>query len=84
LGQETVARIDALGHVNKELHRLRFEGIVPGIGQELTLAGKSVGRVTSVCELSSREAIGLGYVRTSALQPGVQLVCDAGSATVIE
>jgi tRNA-modifying protein YgfZ len=48
LGQETVARIDALGHVNQQLVGVRFCGqAVPEKGTELTHAGKVAGRVSS-------------------------------------
>jgi folate-binding protein YgfZ len=48
LGQETVARIDALGHVNQQLAGVRFAGHnVPEVGTELIHAGKSAGHVTS-------------------------------------
>ena len=44
LGQETVARIDALGHVNQQLAGVRFAGTnVPDAGSELTHAGKTAG-----------------------------------------
>jgi len=50
LGQETVARIDALGHVNKQLAAVRFEGdAVPEIGAELFQGEQAAGRVTSSC-----------------------------------
>lgn len=50
LGQETVARIDALGHVNKQLATVRFEGdVVPEVGAELFQREQPVGRVTSSC-----------------------------------
>jgi folate-binding protein YgfZ len=48
LGQETVARIDAVGHVNQQLAGVRFAAArVPEAGAELTHAGKTAGRVTS-------------------------------------
>ncbi|MBX6315931.1 MAG: folate-binding protein, partial [Isosphaeraceae bacterium] len=48
LGQETVARIDALGHVNKVLKGLLIEsGAVPPPGAPLEVEGKVVGRITS-------------------------------------
>jgi tRNA-modifying protein YgfZ len=50
LGQETVARIDALGHVNKRLVQVQFAGDdVPPSGAELLRGDQVVGRVTSAC-----------------------------------
>ncbi len=48
LGQETVARIDALGHVNKMLVGLELSSAdVPEAGTEIFAAGQAVGHVTS-------------------------------------
>ena len=50
LGQETVARIDALGHVNQTLVGVRFAGTeVPAAGSEITSGDRVVGHVTSAC-----------------------------------
>jgi folate-binding protein YgfZ len=50
LGQETTARIDALGHVNRKLVQVRFEGDdAPAVGSEVFHGGQAVGRVTSSC-----------------------------------
>ena len=59
LGQETVARIDALGHVNRLLRLVKFPGeTVPPTGTELMTAesDKPVGHVTSSC-WSSKQGI---------------------------
>ena len=48
LGQETVARLDALGHVNRTLAGVRLAAEqVPPVGLELLAAGQVAGRVTS-------------------------------------
>src|SRR5262249_53366715 len=48
LGQETVARIDALGHVNRRLVGLKFSGTeIPQIGAAIIAGDQQVGRVTS-------------------------------------
>ncbi|WP_428308712.1 YgfZ/GcvT domain-containing protein [Lacipirellula sp.] len=52
LGQETVARLDAFGHVNKQLVTVAFaEGDVPPVGTELLHNDQAAGRVTSSCWL---------------------------------
>ena len=48
LGQETVARLDALGQVQKKLVAWSIEGGVPDPGTPLTSGEKTVGRLTSV------------------------------------
>lgn len=84
LGQETVARIDALGHVNRLLVGLRFAEGAPRVGDPLTSAGQTVGRLTSVAPL--RGAAGhaaLGMVRREAASAGCVLETAAGPATVV-
>jgi tRNA-modifying protein YgfZ len=73
LGQETVARIDALGHVNQVLRGLVFDAgsPCPEPGSPLEDGGKQVGVVTSVAFSPIRNApVALGIVRTSHSSPG--------------
>ncbi|HEU5117756.1 MAG TPA: glycine cleavage T C-terminal barrel domain-containing protein [Isosphaeraceae bacterium] len=76
LGQETVARLDALGHVNKILRALDFEADEPPApGLALESGGKAVGTITSTAlSLRSGRAIGLAIVRVSHAAPGTELV----------
>ena len=79
LGQETVARIDALGHVNKYLVRLESEAAL-NIGDELFAGdddGKSIGSVTSTVELPE-QSLALGYVRREVKESNAKLVCNGG------
>lgn len=85
LGQETVARIDALGHVNKMLAGLRFAGsAVPARGTELSAGEQIVGQVTSAT-FSPRLGVplALGYVRSASHAPGTRLASSAGEAEVV-
>jgi folate-binding protein YgfZ len=86
LGQETVARIDALGHVNQKLAGLRWHGsemLQPG--QELTVAGQSIGRVTSaVWSPRVRGVLALAYLRYGFDQPGARLETATGVAEVVD
>ncbi len=66
LGQETVARIDALGHVNKTLVGVRFHGEqIPPPGLVLTSTdGQAVGEVTSAAYSGRlRSPLALAFVR---------------------
>ncbi|NOZ40119.1 MAG: folate-binding protein YgfZ [Planctomycetes bacterium] len=85
LGQETIARIDALGHVNQKVVLLRFEGeAAPPVGLELCVANKSVGRVTSSCwSPKFKASLALAKVRRNANELGSKLESDFGNATVI-
>jgi folate-binding protein YgfZ len=76
LGQETVARLDALGHVNRIFKGLRFSGeTLPQPGTPLAFEGKVVGSVTSTGFSPGWDApIGLGYVRVAQAVAGTKLV----------
>ena len=86
LGQETVARIDALGHVNRLLKSLSWDDAseLPPVAMPLQCEGKTVGQVTSVCWGSAAgKAVGLGYVRREHSSEGTELDTDLGPARVI-
>ena len=86
LGQETVARIDALGHVNQTLCGVRFQRqVVPEISTELMLDDKKVGRVTSATYSPRLAApLALAYVRRGHNAVGAALASPIGAAEVIE
>jgi tRNA-modifying protein YgfZ len=76
LGQETVARLDALGHVNQVLRGLRFEpgSACPPPGSELQHEGKCVGVITSSAFSPVRNApLALGMVRMGQSRSGTVL-----------
>jgi folate-binding protein YgfZ len=85
LGQETVARIDALGHVNQTLCGLKFTGsAVPQPGTELTANAKVVGHITSAAfSPGLASTLALGYVRRTHNAPGTTLESSVGQATVV-
>jgi len=85
LGQETVARIDALGHVNKLLVGVKFgTEAAPQARTEMTANGKSVGQVTSAA-FSPRlgTPLALAYVGRGHNAVGTQLESSAGRAEVV-
>lgn len=85
LGQETVARIDALGHVNKLLRLLHLEGgaaDVPPAGAVIEVEGKAVGVVTSAAFSPGRGApVALGYVRAAHAGAGTAVGVAFGGTT---
>jgi tRNA-modifying protein YgfZ len=85
LGQETVARIDALGHVNKTLAGLRFlEATIPPSGLEIRAADQAVGQVTSAAFSPRWSApLALGYVRRGSNMPCTRLTSDLGEIEVV-
>lgn len=84
LGQETVARIDALGHVNKLLRGLVLDrGLPPEEGASLTADGKPVGTITSAAFSTGwGRPVALGFLRTSHAAAGTSLQLEGDVATV--
>jgi folate-binding protein YgfZ len=78
LGQETVARLDALGHVNRILKGLTFEGttVVPPDGSALlSTEGKTVGAITSAAFSTALNCpVALGYVKVAQAVAGTKLI----------
>jgi folate-binding protein YgfZ len=85
LGQETVARIDALGHVNRKIAGVQFAGTeVPQVGSELTSGGQSVSHVTSATFSPRLGApLALAMLRRESLAAGTALTSVVGPARVV-
>ena len=74
LGQETVARIDALGHVNRALALVAIDGPPPLPAAELTCDGEPAGTITSSCAAPRLGgAACLAIVHRRGLAAGVHL-----------
>lgn len=86
IGQETVARINSLGRVNKHLVQVQFPaGDSPAVGMELLRSDKVVGQVTSVAQSPRVSApLALAMVRREASAVGSELQSAVGVATVVE
>src|SRR5580704_3540637 len=83
LGQEPIARLDAMGHVNRELRSLRILGdvIPPAAARVFSDAGgtTAVGSVTSAAfSFGSNSAVALALVRSSVSAQGSQVFVDTG------
>lgn len=85
IGQETVARIDALGHVNKKLVRIQFAGQqLPPPGADLRAGEQTAGEVTSAAYSPRHNAaVALAYLRRGSDAPGTELTSDFGDALVM-
>jgi len=77
IGQEVINRIHSIGHVNRQLRRLRLADeltALPARGAKLFQSGKEVGCITSAVKSPAKSAnLALGYVRREADQPGSEL-----------
>jgi len=78
MGQETISRIHHLGHVNRKLVRLRFEGAAPAAPAAVTKNGAEIGRLTSAAG-----SFGLAMLRVDTLADGLAVETAGRSATVI-
>ncbi|HEX5470802.1 MAG TPA: glycine cleavage T C-terminal barrel domain-containing protein [Lacipirellulaceae bacterium] len=86
LGQETVARIDALGHVNQKIVGIRFSDTkIPKPGTEVALGDAKVGKVTSVAfSPKLRAPLALAMLRREAIEVGTKLHSPAGECEIVE
>jgi folate-binding protein YgfZ len=77
IGQEVINRIHSIGHVNRELRRLRLSDAATGLplrGDKIFHADKEVGYLTSAVVSPARRAwLALGYVRREVNQVGTEL-----------
>lgn len=85
LGQETVARIDAHGHVNRLFAGLRFDGEeLPARGASLLVDDKPVGQITSACwSLALDRPLAFAYLRRAFAKPGQLIQSPSGTAQVV-
>ncbi len=86
LGQEPIARIDALGHVNQELRGLRLQsGPVPKPGS-LVVTGqdeKEVGMITSsALSYDDGKPVALAYLRRGFVTPGTVVSVKSSDLSV--
>jgi tRNA-modifying protein YgfZ len=84
VGQETIARLKSVGHVNRSLVFLRSDSSAfPAPGTKLKLGDQEVGAVTSG-GFSPRleKGIALGYAKLQATADGTSLDCDGMRLTV--
>ncbi|MCA9004759.1 MAG: aminomethyltransferase family protein [Planctomycetaceae bacterium] len=84
LGQEPIARIDALGHVNKEIRSIGLEGSwVPPVGATVFVLGddgpEEAGTITSSARSFGKyPAVAMAVLRKNAYEPGtaVEVVAE--------
>ncbi len=84
LGQETVARLDALGQVQKRLVRLTFER-QPDVSlpHSIEVDGKEIGVLTSLAEREDGSGMGLAMIRRSHFASGTQFDMSGQRGLVI-
>ena len=87
LGQEPIARIDALGHVNQQLRSIRFSaGPVPSAGTEVLTADgdpRKIGQITSsAVSYATNQPVALGYLKRNYDTPGLEVAVALSGGTI--
>lgn len=86
LGQEPIARIDSMGHVNQELRGLRLSGTeVPAPGTKVVMPNevREAGVITSASrDFSTGEPIALAMIKRNYLSPGMKLSVTVGDQEI--
>jgi len=84
-GQEVVTRMRSRGRVGHLLMGLRFEGeALPERGAAIEAASGRVGQLTSSVRSPEQGAIGLGFVRAEAAEPGARVRVAGVEARLVE
>ena len=91
LGQEPIARIDAMGHVNRQLCRLEIaSGSPPVAGTSVfdkpAPDGKIIGTITSATKNRLGDAdkpMALAYLRSAFTKTSCQVIVDSHDANVL-
>lgn len=87
LGQEPIARIDAMGHVNQQLRIIRLSRLpTPRPGIEVVTLGpeeKKIGRITSAAlSFADDKPVALALLRRHYDTPGLQLAVAFGDERI--
>ncbi len=84
LGQETIARLDAIGQVQKKLCLVQIASREPvNVGAPLMKADQQVGQVTSASlDPTGNHVLALAYLRRGNFEAGLQLTCKDAVAVV--
>lgn len=81
LGQETIARLDALGQIQKKLCLLKIDGTSVQPGAAILADDKEVGTVSSVAS-EFDTTFALGVIRRGYFNAGTILTCSGERAAV--
>jgi folate-binding protein YgfZ len=86
IGQEIVERIRSRGQVHRKFTGFEFEDGLPTLGKYES-GGRAVAEVTSVAAIPSSSGvrnIGLGYVRSEAVEAGPQVELNERKARIVD
>lgn len=85
LGQETVARLDAMGHVNRRLVGIAIAGeTVPPSGAVVSGGSGSIGQITSSCfSPTLGRPLALAILPVKSLLPGIERTVEGMAAETV-
>jgi len=86
VGQETIARIRSIGHVNRKLAFMEFlEGSSTNLPAKLTVDGVDAGKLTSVTYSPLLgKLVGLGMVQRKFHEMGQELAIEDARLRIVE
>lgn len=83
LGQEPIARLDSLGHVNKAMRGLQIDSAVSLEDRAIVTAvddDKEIGRITSSAVIPGQDqTVAMGLVRRRFMDSGTELLVRSGT-----
>lgn len=82
LGQEPIARLDAMGHTNKELRGLIIQGAVTSSNAVIIADEKEVGQISSYVVRDDGTTVALAVIRGKFAEPGQSLAVVTEDATL--
>ncbi len=82
LGQETIARLDARGQLQKKLCLIELDSMPSS--SELAKDNKPAGQITSTCSLEGGRTVALAILKRGNFEAGTQLSCGESTAIVLE
>jgi len=83
LGQEPIARLDAMGHTTRELRGLLIHGKNVRVNDPVLVGEHEVGTLTSVAYSPARRAsLALAKIRTSQAAPGTRATVNSSTGPV--
>jgi folate-binding protein YgfZ len=86
IGQEVVAKVKYIGHINRRLVGLRISGReLPDMKSPIRKGGREVGYITtSLFSPGLNQPIALGFVSRSAYAAGTDVEIGTGTATIVD
>ena len=86
IGQEVVAKVKYIGHVNRQFTGLILSGsALPDVKSAIRKGGRDVGYITTALYSPGlQKPIALGFVSRAACEPGGEVEVGAPTATIVE